>query len=83
MSSAFDRALSKPSQVVVWLSLVGWIVTVAGATWAAVALGSPLTRIGPLTGLPGPPVLTLVVAFGYWVCFTLVRWWWIRRRPRS
>jgi hypothetical protein len=82
MSSALERALSKPSRVVVWLALAGWIVSVTGATWAAVEVGSPLTRIRPLTGLPGPPVLTLVVGFGYWVCFALVRWWWFRRRAQ-
>jgi hypothetical protein len=80
MTSAFERAHSKPSPKVVTLALAGWIVAVTVATWIAVRTGSPLTRFGPLTGLPRPPILTVAVAAGYWVCFVLVRWWRLSRR---
>ena len=80
MTSTFETAHSKPSSTVLGLALAGWIVAVAVATWIATLTGSSLTRLGPLTGLPRPPILTVAVAAGSWVCFVLLRWWRLSRR---
>lgn len=80
MTSAFEKAHSKPTPKVFILALAGWILAVTVATWIAIWTGSSPTRFGPLTGLPRPPILTVAVAAGYWVCFVLVRWRRLSRR---
>jgi hypothetical protein len=78
---ALQAALSKPSRMGTALALAGWSVVVALATLAAFKAGSSFTRIDAL-GLPRPPRLTILAALGYWVVFTLLRWWWIGRKRR-
>lgn len=44
------------------------------ASMVVVATGGSLMTFGPISGLPRPPTVLLLVGFAYWPCFVAIRW---------